>query len=150
MMGAAVALPGAWPVAIAAYVAWLGAGAGYTFVEVAANTLLQRLGDDEILARTRGALETGRLGAMALGAVAASALVELLGIRGAVLAVAAVLPLFVALRWSRLRAYVVGAPVAERHFALLRADAIFAPLSLATLERLTHDLVELERRRAGR
>ncbi len=144
MMGAAVALPGAWPVAVAAYVAWLGAGAGYTFVEVAANTLLQRLGDDEILARTRGALETGRLGAMALGAVAASALVELLGIRGAVLVAAAVLPLFVALRWSRLRAYVVGAPVAERHFALLRADAIFAPLSLATLERLTHDLIELD------
>ena len=81
---------------------------------------------------------------MALGAVAASALVELFGIRGAVLVAAAVLPLFVALRWSRLRAYVVGAPVAERHFALLRADAIFAPLSLATLERLTHDLVELD------
>lgn len=144
MMGAAVALPGAWPVAVAVYVAWLGAGAGYTLVEVAANTLLQRLGEDEVLARTRGALETARLAAMALGAVAVSGLVELLGIRGAALAVGAVLPAFAVLRWARLRSYEVGAPVAERHFALLRADSIFAPLSLATLERLTHDLIELE------
>ena len=80
---------------------------------------------------------------MALGAVAVAALVELFGIREALLAVAAVLPLFVVLRWRRLRAYEVGAPVAERHFMLLRADSIFAPLSLATLERLTHDLIEV-------
>ena len=60
------------------------------------------------------------------------------------LAIAAVLPLFAALRWTRLRSYEVGAPVAERHFALLRADSIFAPLPLATLERLTHDLIEIE------
>ena len=45
-------------------------------------------------------------------------------------------------RWSSCSGF--GAPVAERHFALLRADAIFAPLSLATLERLTHDLIELD------
>ena len=91
---------------------------------MAANTLLQRLGDDEVLARTRGSLETARLVAIALGSAAVAALV--------------------ALRWSRLRAYEMGAPVAERHFSLLRADSIFAPLPLATLERLTHDLVELE------
>jgi MFS family permease len=143
LTGAAIALPGAWPAVIAAYAAWFVTGAGYTFVEVAANTLLQRLGDDEVLARTRGALETARLVAMALGAVAVAGLVELFGIREALLAVAAVLPLFAVLRWRRLRAYEVGAPVAERHFMLLRADSIFAPLSLATLERLTHDLIEV-------
>ena len=143
LTGAAIALPGAWPAVIAAYGAWFVTGIGYTFVEVAANTLLQRLGDDEVLARTRGSLETARLVAMALGAVAVAALVELFGIREALLAVAAVLPLFAVLRWHRLRAYEVGAPVAERHFMLLRADSIFAPLSLATLERLTHDLIEV-------
>jgi MFS family permease len=141
--GAAIALPGVWPVVVAAYVGWLGIGIGYTFVEVAANTLLQRLGDDEVLARVRGSLETARLTAMALGAIAVTALVELIGVRGAVIGIAAVLPVLVLLRWSRLRAFEIGAPVAERHFALLREDRIFAPLPLATLERLTHDLVEI-------
>ena len=145
--GAAIALPGLWPVVAAAYVGWFGIGIGYTFVEVAANTLLQRLGDDEVLARVRGSLETARLTAMAFGAIAVTALVELIGVRGAVIGIAAVLPVFVLLRWSRLRAFEIGAPVAERHFALLREDRIFAPLPLATLERLTHDLVEIDAER---
>jgi CRP-like cAMP-binding protein len=55
-----------------------------------------------------------------------------------------VLPAFALLRWRRLRSLEAGAPVSERHFSLLRADPIFAPLPLATLERLTHDLVEVE------
>ncbi len=139
--GAAIALPGAWPVVVAAYAAWFGVGIGYTFVEVAANTLLQRLGDDEVLARVRGSLETARLTAMALGAITVAALIELIGIRGTMVAIAAILPLFAILRWGQLRAYEVGAPVEELHFRLLRSDPIFAPLPLATLERLTHDLV---------
>jgi hypothetical protein len=141
--GAAIALPGAWPAVAAAYLAWFGVGIGYTFVEVAAKTLLQRLGDDEILARVRGSLETARLAAMALGAITVTALIELLGVRGAVLGVAAIRPALALVRWARLRSFEVGAPVEERHFALLRGDPIFAPLSLATLERLSHDLVEL-------
>ena len=142
--GAALALPGVRPIAVAAYAAWFGVGIGYTLVEVAANTLLQRLGDDEVLGRVRGSLETARLTAMALGAITVTPLVALLGVRGAVLALAATLPLFALLRWGRLRSFEVGAPVEEHHFSLLRADPIFAPLPLATLERLTHDLVELE------
>lgn len=142
--GAAFALPGVWPIAAAAYAAWFGVGIGYTLVEVAANTLLQRLGDDEVLARVRGSLETARLTAMALGAITITALVALLGTRGAVFVVAAILPLFAVLRWGRLRSFEIGAPVEEHHFSLLRADPIFAPLPLATLERLTHDLVEVE------
>ena len=143
LTGAAITLPGAWPVVFAAYAGWFGIGIGYTFVEVAANTLLQRLGDDEVLARVRGSLETAVLTALALGSITVAALVALVGIRGAVVAIAAVMPLFALLRWRRLRAFEIGAPVAERHFALLRGDRIFAPLPLATLERLSHDVVEI-------
>jgi MFS family permease len=141
--GAMLALPGVSPVVVVVYAAWFGVGIGYTLVEVAANTLLQRLGDDEVLGRVRGSLETVRLAAMALGAIAVTVLVELLGIRAAVLVIASILPLFALLRWGRLRSFEVGAPVEEHHFSLLRADPIFTPLPLATLERLTHDLVEL-------
>ncbi len=144
LMGAAMVLPGVWPVVLAAYIAWFGLGFGFGFVEVASSTLVQRLGDDEVLARTRGSLETGRLFAMALGAVVVAPLVGLFSIRVALVAIAAVMPLFALVRWTRLRSYEVRAPVAARHFALLRGDRIFAPLPLATLERLTHDLIEID------
>jgi MFS family permease len=49
--GGSLALPGLWVAAAAGYIAWLGMGVGYTFVEVAARTLFQRLGSDETLAR---------------------------------------------------------------------------------------------------
>lgn len=144
--GIATALPGAWPVAVAAFAAWLGVGFGYTFVDVAGRTLMQRLGSDEVLARVLGFLEASRLAAMALGSIAAPALVAVLGTRGAVLAVAAVLPLFAAARWAALRSFEIGAPVAERPYALLRANSIFASLPVATLERLSLDVSPVEAR----
>jgi MFS family permease len=141
IVGLAAAFPGLWPVAFAAYAGWFGVGLGYTVIEVAAKTLLQRLGSDETLCRVVGSLESARLAAQALGSISAAVLVELLGVRGALLALAALLPAFVILFWTRLRAFEVGAPVAEDHYQLLRGNSIFAPLPVATLERISHDLV---------
>ena len=62
VIGAAAALPGAWTVPFAAYLGWLGIGFGYTFIEVASKTLLQRLGSDETLGRVIGSLESGAAG----------------------------------------------------------------------------------------
>ena len=135
--GAAIALPGIWAVPFAAYLAWVAIGVGYTFVEVVARTLLQRLGSDETLARALGFLETSRFGAMALGSIAAPALVALLGTEGALIAVGAVLPLFALLHSAALRSLEVGAPVEECRYALLRANSIFAPLPVDTIERLS-------------
>jgi hypothetical protein len=139
--GASMALPGLWVAAAAAYVAWIGIGIGYTFVEVAARTLMQRLGSDETLARALGALETSRLGAMALGSIAVPGLIALFGIEGALIAMGAVLPAFALLRWSVLRGLEIGAPVEEGRFRLLRENPIFSPLPIDTLERLCHDLI---------
>jgi MFS family permease len=144
LLGAAASLPGLSPQPALAYLAWFGIGIGFVFVEVAAKTLAQRLGSDETFGRVVGSLESARQTALALGSIGAVVLVELLGIRGALLALAAVMPLFVALAWSRLRAYEIGAPVAEGPYRLLRGNSIFAPLPLATLERLSHDLAPLE------
>ncbi|HEY8083010.1 MAG TPA: MFS transporter [Solirubrobacterales bacterium] len=144
LIGLATMLPGISPHPPAAYVGWLGIGIGFVFVEVAAKTLMQRLGSDETLGRVIGSLESGRQAAMALGSIGAVLLVELLHVRGALIALGALLPVFVMLGWTRLRAYEVGAPVAEEHYRLLRGNSIFAPLPLATLERLSHDLAPLE------
>jgi MFS family permease len=142
--GAAFALPGAWPVVAAAYVSFFLVGFGYTFVEVAARTLLQRLGSDETLARVIGFLETTRLAATAAGSIAAPALVALLGVRGALLALGALLPLLALLRWGALRSFDIGAPVSERHYDLLRGSSIFAPLPMDTLEGVSRSLVEID------
>jgi MFS family permease len=141
LAGAALALPGLWVVAAAGYLAYLGMGAGYTFVEVAGRTMLQRIGSDETLARALGVLETSRFAAMALGSIAVPGLIALFGVRGAVLALAAVLPVFALVRWSALRALEIGAPVEEGRFQLLRDHPIFAPLPMEMLERLSHDLI---------
>jgi len=143
MAGASLALPGVWVAAAAGYIAWVGLGFGYTFVEVVARTLVQRLGSDETLARALGFLETSRFAAMALGSMAVPVLIALFGVRGTLIAIGLILPAFAVTRWSALRALEIGAPVHEEHFRLLRENPIFAPLPIDTLERLSHDLLSV-------
>ncbi len=139
--GASMALAGVWAVPVSAYIAWIGIGVGYTAVEVAGRTLMQRVGSDESLARALGFLETSRLLAMALGAIAAPALIAWLGIEGALIAVAAILPLISVINWGGLRRLEIGAPVDVRRFALLRGNSIFAPLPVDALEGVARGLV---------
>jgi MFS family permease len=141
ILGIGAAMPGVWTVPVAAYIGWIAIGFGYTFIKVTAKILLQRLGSDETLGRVVGALWSARLAAMAIGSISASAIVALLGIKESLFVLAALMPAFVLFVWTRLRAHEVGAPVAEEHFSLLRANSIFAPLPVATLERLSRDLV---------
>lgn len=144
VIGLATMLPGVVPERASAYVGWFAIGIGFVFVEVAAKTLMQRLGDDETMGRLLSVLEAGRLAAMAVGSLAAIVLDELLHTRGALVALGAVMPAFVVLCWARLRAYEVGAPVAEAPYRLLRGNSIFEPLPVATVERLSHDLTPIE------
>ena len=144
LIGAATLLPGIWPGESTSYLGWFGIGIGFTFVEVAAKTLMHRLGDDETMGRLTGSLESGRLAAQALGSIVAIGLVELLHPDGALIAVGLLMPIFVFLCWTRLRAFEVGAPVAEEQYQLLRQNSIFAPLPIATVERLSHDLVAVQ------
>jgi Major Facilitator Superfamily/Cyclic nucleotide-binding domain len=143
-LGVATMLPGFWPHELTSYLAWFGIGIGFVFVEVAAKTLMQRLGSDETMGRVVSSLEAGRLAAMALGSLGAIALIEVLQPRGALIALGALMPIFVLLAWTRLRGYEIGAPVAEGPYRLLRENSIFAPLPVATVERLSHDLTPVE------
>jgi MFS family permease len=144
VLGAATVLPGAWATPFSAYAGWFVIGIGFVFIEVAAKTLLQRLGDDEQMGRLLTLLESGRLAAMAAGSLVAIVLDELLGTRVTLVVAGAAMPVFVGLCWARLRAYEVGAPAAEVPYGLLRGNSIFEPLSVATLERLSQDLAPVE------
>jgi len=144
LLGAATMLPGFVPEEWTSYLAWFGIGIGFTFVEVAGKTLMYRLASDETMGRVISALEAGRLLAMALGSLGAIILVEWLHPDGALIVLGALMPVFVVVCWARLRAYEVGAPVDEGPYHLLRDNSIFAPLPIATVERLSHDLEAFE------
>ncbi|HWH19024.1 MAG TPA: MFS transporter, partial [Solirubrobacterales bacterium] len=144
LIGVAAVLPGLLPDPVAAYAGWFAIGVGFVFVEVAGKTLTQRLGDDETMGRLLTLLQAGKLAAMAVGSIAAIVLDELLGTRGALVALGALMPVFVLFCWTRLRAYEVGAPVAAVPYRLLRHNSIFEPLPMATVERLSHDLTPVE------
>lgn len=144
LLGLATMLPGFFPEHATSYVAWFGIGIGFTFVEVAGKTLMYRLASDETMGRVISALEAGRLLAMAIGSLGAIVLVEWLHPDGALIVLGALMPVFVVVCWARLRSYEVGAPVEEGPYHLLRDNSIFAPLPIATVERLSHDLTPVE------
>lgn len=111
-------------------------GLGYAVAETAGQTLIQRLASDESLARVFAVAETGSQLAVALGSILAPLLISLLGIRGALLATAALLPIAVAARWRAARSLDAQAVVPERELQALRAVDLFAPVPLATVETL--------------
>jgi hypothetical protein len=111
-------------------------GVGWAIAETAGQTLLQRLSSDESLARVFGVAEASSQAMVALGSVAAALLIAALGIRGALLATALVVPVVVIVRWRPTQRLDAQAVVPEPELRALRAVDLFAPLPLATVETL--------------
>ena len=128
------------PVAVAGL---LALGLGYSLIETANLTLLQRLTSDDLLGRVFAVLESSYWLTTGLGAITAPLIVNLLGVRGALVAFGCSLPLIAALRWAPLARLEAGAAIPERAFGLLRTIPLFAPLSIAALENLSRRLAEL-------
>ena len=144
VVGVAIASIGLVPSVAVAAVALFVTGAGYTLVEIAAYTLMQRLAADHVLARVFGVVESLYVASIAVGSVVAGFLVDAVGAKTALVIVGAFLPLVALVRRRQLARFEAGAPVPGREYALLRAHAIFAPLPLATTERLARNLTEVE------
>jgi MFS family permease len=116
-------------------------GVGNTLADVSGMTLLQRSAPDAVLSRVFGVLESLLLLTLGLGAIAAPALVSLLGTEGALVVAGLLLPVLVLPAWPVLRAVDREAPVPVERLERLRAIPIFAPLPEATLEHLARALV---------
>jgi hypothetical protein len=142
--GAAIAMVGIAPSAIAAPVLVVIGGAGLAIVDICGRTMLQRSVRDEVLARVFGLQEGLAMAGLASGAVIVPVLVGALGLVGAVVAVAAILPVFVAVRWTRLGELESGARVPAREIALLRRERIFQPLPAPELEAVARRAVWLD------
>jgi MFS family permease len=119
-------------------------GVGVTIVDFSAVTLLQRVIHEDALAKAFSLLQSLFVVSLGIGAAIAPALVSWLGIRGALLASGAVLPVLVAVLWRRLLPLDESELIADEIVNLLRSIAIFQPLELPALERLARSAVPLE------
>lgn len=140
--GAPILLIGLWPSKASALALLAAVGAATTIVGVAGDTLMQRAVPEHVLARVFGALDSIMLVSIAIGAALAPLLVDLIGMRGTLVGVGAVLPLLAAVSWPRLREIDRAAEVPARPLALLVAHPIFAPLPPPRLEQLAQLLSE--------
>jgi MFS family permease len=115
-------------------------GAANSVEDVAAFTLLQRLIPDRILTRVFGVVWSLAMGGVALGSVAAPALVDAVGPRQAFVAVGAILPLLTLATYRKLADIDRDvAPAPELEF--VQRVPMFEPLSVAAKERVAAKLL---------
>jgi Cyclic nucleotide-binding domain/Major Facilitator Superfamily len=119
-------------------------GIGYALIEVAGLSLLQRLPANDVLGRAFAVVESSYWITTGLGAILAPAIVNLVGLRDALLLVGACLPLVVGLRWRPLALLEAAISVPERPFKALRSVAMFGPLPLATIENVSRRVDTIE------
>jgi MFS family permease len=114
-------------------------GAANSVEDVAVFTLLQRLVPDRILTRVLGVVWSLAMGGVALGSVAAPALVAAVGPRPAFIAVGAILPVLTLAAYRKLAAIDRDAtPVPG--LELIQQVPMFEPLSIAAKERVAGNL----------
>jgi hypothetical protein len=123
------------PATVAAVILLAIVGAANSFEDVAVFTLIQRIVPDELLSRVLGVLWGLAMGAVALGSIAAPAIVAWLGPRTAFAVVGGVLPLLVLLTYRRL-ATIDRTTVPAPELELIDCVPMFVPLSVAAKERL--------------
>lgn len=134
--GAPIALIGLFPVPWVAVLAMLAVGVSNALLDVSGFTLVQRLTPNESRVGVLGLIDGVANGGVALGGALAPLLIEVLGIRGALIVTGGILPAAAILTLPLLRQVDEGGPASAHRIELLRTDPLFAPLSLATIEHL--------------
>jgi MFS family permease len=138
--GVPIMFIGPWPELAAAVLLLAVVGAANSVEDVAVFTLLQRLVPDEVLTRVLGVVWSLAMGGVALGSIAAPAVVEAIGARPAFVVVGAILPVLTLLAYRRL-AEIDRAVAPAPELELIERVPMFAPLSVAAKERVAANLV---------
>ncbi len=135
----------AYPSPVTAVLALLVVGFMDPWVNLGLDTLPQRLAEERMMSRVFATIDASLIAAMAVGSVAAPVLLDLLGLRGALLAMGAVAAAYAVTtlpRMRRLDQRLQAPPDTD----LLRGIAMFAPLASSSVEGLAR---ASERRRLG-
>jgi MFS family permease len=138
--GAPIAVIGLVVDPVVAFAAMAAVGLSNAVLDVAGFTLVQRMTPNAARVAVLGLIDSAANGGPALGGLLAPALIAGIGVQGALMVSGAILPVAAALAWTRLRRLDEGGPAAARRVELLRGQALFAPLSLATIEHLAGSL----------
>jgi MFS family permease len=141
LWGFPIALIGIFPQPPIALILLGLVGVGNTVVDVAALTLLQRTVPDEVLTRVFGVVQSVFVATLGLGAIVAPLMISAIGIRGAMIATGALLPVLAALLWTRISALDAQALAPTRELALLRAIPLFKPLPAPAIDQLASSLI---------
>ncbi|MCZ3389712.1 MAG: MFS transporter [Actinomycetia bacterium] len=115
-------------------------GVGKSFIDVAGRTLLQRTVPNDVLTRIFGIQEGVGTFGNAAGALAAPALVAVVGVSASFVATGALLPLLALFLWRWLLQLDIRAVLPGPDFDLVRQLPLFHPLPLPTLERMVSTL----------
>ncbi len=141
--GLPIILVAAWPSVPAGIFLLAVVGAANSVEDVAVFTLFQRIVPDHVLTRVLGIVWGLAMGAIAIGSVAATGIVALVGSRAAFVVVGAILPLATLIVWRQLvRIDREMLPPADE-LAIVDGVPMFAPLSIAAKEHMAARLVEV-------
>jgi MFS family permease len=130
---AVIAVRPSVPIVVAALVV---SGIGNAVLDVAGFTLMQRVADDRVLGRVFGVFYVGVLASMGVGSIVTSALIDLIGIRGALASGGALLPAAALVIYPRLKRIDDFASIPEPPLSVVAAVPLFEPLPPTSLEKL--------------
>jgi MFS family permease len=140
LWGLPIALIGVFPTQAAALILLACVGVGNALIDLGGFTLIARLAPDDVLARVFGVLESLVALTVGLGAIFASLLVEVFGVRVALVAVGLLCPILAAVAWPRLRRLDRFIGVRDEEIGLLQAVPMLRPLPLPAIEQLARGL----------
>lgn len=133
---APIALIGIVAHPLVALAAMLAVGVSNSLLDVSGFTLAQRTAPNAARVGVLGLIDgVANLGP-AIGGILAPLLIEVFGIRGALVATGILLPIVAVVAWPAVRRLDEGGPAVARRVELIRAQPLFVPLSLATVEHL--------------
>ena len=135
---------GVWPTALAAVLLMVLIGSANALIEVAGVTALQRAIPGVVLGRVLALLEGSIMLSLGLGAILAPILVDLVGIRVALMITGTLVPLLGLASWSRLRGFETTATVSRSMEELLMKVEIFEPLPLRVIDQLAARATRIE------
>jgi MFS family permease len=143
LWGLPVTFIGVFPYEVAALALLACVGVGNALIDLGGFTLLARLAPDDVLARVFGVAESLVSLSIGLGAVVAALLIEISGVREALVVIGLLCPIAAALSWRGLRRLDRSVGVRDRDIALLQAVAMFRALPLPSIEQLAGRMEEV-------
>jgi MFS family permease len=144
LWGLPLVLAGALPYEPVVLALLCAIGVGNALVDIGAFTLPSRLVPERLLARAYGAFESLVALTVAVGALVTPLVIDLLGIRGALVVLGLVAPALVALSWRRLRAIDASIEHRDAEIDVLNRIPMFRPLPMPAIDCLAHHVSHAE------